>query len=495
MQNADDIFISYAHLDNQSPFDDPGWVSAFHRALEVRVAQLLGKKPRIWRDPELTGNDVFPEKLSERIRKAVALVCVLSPRYVKSDWCQRELDEFSNGPRPIVGDDAKARVFKVVKTYLPIERQPEPIQPLLGYEFYKMDPETRRVQELDVTIDPTAKRDYLARLDDLAHDLRDLLEKVDAGSASETNGAKGTVYLAETSLDLKDDRDSLRRDLLRHGYRVLPDRSLPLAADELEDVVREQTQRAQLAIHLIGDDYGVVPEGTSRSIVELQNEIAADRAGTGALQRLVWMQPDLEVRDPRQQTFIEAVRDDERTYLASDLLEVPLEDLKTQVHHRLEALEREEPEPAAEAAGGPPQLYLICDQRDEDSDNLRALEDFLFERGFEVVLPQFEGDEDEVRQDHVANLTASEAFLFFYGAGSSQWVRHQLRELEKSRGYPGKQPTLAHALYISGPPSRDKKRFRTHLAPLTIRESEAFDAADLEPFLTELDRGRKLRNS
>ncbi|HEX6495551.1 MAG TPA: hypothetical protein VF018_08715, partial [Acidobacteriaceae bacterium] len=56
-----DVFISYAHLDNQELLEgQKGWVANFHRALEIRVGQYLGAQPSIWRDPKLQGNDVFP---------------------------------------------------------------------------------------------------------------------------------------------------------------------------------------------------------------------------------------------------------------------------------------------------------------------------------------------------------------------------------------------------------------------------------------------------
>ena len=55
-----DAFISYAHLDNQELIEGrKGWVANLHRALEIRVGQLLGKQPHIWRDPKLQGNDFF----------------------------------------------------------------------------------------------------------------------------------------------------------------------------------------------------------------------------------------------------------------------------------------------------------------------------------------------------------------------------------------------------------------------------------------------------
>ena len=65
----DEIFISYAHLDNEPPGakGDEGWISNLHRALEYRVGQVRGAKPRIWRDPKLQGNDVFGQELIDRI--------------------------------------------------------------------------------------------------------------------------------------------------------------------------------------------------------------------------------------------------------------------------------------------------------------------------------------------------------------------------------------------------------------------------------------------
>ena len=75
------------------------------------------------------------------------------------------------------------------------------------------------------------KRLYWTKLDDLAHDIADLLTILE-GRAPETAPSacrrrEGTVYLAETSSDLKDQRDAIQRELLGHGYTVLPDRAAP----------------------------------------------------------------------------------------------------------------------------------------------------------------------------------------------------------------------------------------------------------------------------
>jgi hypothetical protein len=146
-----DIFISYAHIDNEPLVEEyPGWVTAFHRVLEKRLRQLLGEEPSIWRDTELRGNDLFDDEIADRFRDARLFISVVSPRYVRSDYCQKELREFleaaGGSERVKVGN--RSRVFKVIKTPVGLEDQPESIRAMLGYAFFLEDPDTRRAREL-----------------------------------------------------------------------------------------------------------------------------------------------------------------------------------------------------------------------------------------------------------------------------------------------------------------------------------------------------------
>ena len=44
MSFENDIFISYAHIDDVALIEgQKGWISSFHRALEIRLGQLLGR--------------------------------------------------------------------------------------------------------------------------------------------------------------------------------------------------------------------------------------------------------------------------------------------------------------------------------------------------------------------------------------------------------------------------------------------------------------------
>ena len=138
-----DVFISYTHLDNKPlSKDEEGWISRFHYSFNIRLGQLLGREPKIWRDNKLQGYDKFSNEIIARLNKAKVLLTVISPRYLSSQWCMKELDLFLEAAEKTnIGDRIgnKSRVFKIIKTYVPYDRHPDEIRGLNGYEFCELD--------------------------------------------------------------------------------------------------------------------------------------------------------------------------------------------------------------------------------------------------------------------------------------------------------------------------------------------------------------------
>jgi len=485
-----DAFISYAHLDNVELIEGgKGWVTNLHRALEVRLAQLLGKTPQIWRDPKLSGNDVFEDALVERLRRVAALVSVVSPRYVKSEWTRRELAEFWKAAEQQGGVHFrdKARIFKVLKTPVPLKVDPPELQALLGYEFFKVDPDSGRVHELDGVFGAEAQRDFWIRLDDLAHDIccmLEMLEAPDTESGPSTWIDRGTIFVAETTSDLREQREAIKRDLQQHDYTVLPSRALPLVASELRAAVRNDLAQCHMSIHLVGKSYGFVPEASDQSVLEIQNELAIERGEQGGgFSRLLWIPPGLKIEDERQRKVVEQLRLDPRMQVGADLLETSLEDLRTLIQGRL----KQKQKPAAERAiavapdKSLTQLYLIYDQRDASEATPWA--DFLFESGFEVIHPVFEGDEAEVREYHEENLRSCDGSLILYGTASECWLRRKLRELQKSAGYGRTKAGPVVGIALIPPKTVEKERFRTHEA-IIIPQLTGFSQDSLKSFIS-----------
>jgi hypothetical protein len=241
---------------------------------------------------------------------------------------------------------------------------------------------------------------------------------------------------------------------------------------------------------MVGENYGVVPEDTTESIVVLQHELAIERASAADFCRLIWMPPNLAIDDERQKKWVERLENDSRCQAGADLLKSPLEDFKTVLHTRLNPPappKGDRPAPAPDQTALQ-RVYLICDQRDLEA--TQPLVDFLFNQ-FEVTLPVFEGDESQVRREHEANLAECDAVIVFYGAGNELWLRSKLRELQKIAGYGRTKPMLAKAVYVSPPDAPEKQRFRTHDA-LVIKPETAFTPSLLEPFVGQLAQARQV---
>jgi hypothetical protein len=508
-----DAFISYAHLDNIGLVEGhKGWVANFHRALEVRVGQLLGKSPHIWRDPKLSGNDLFETTLVEKLQHVAVLVTVVSPRYVKSEWTMRELREFmvaaeAQGGINVAG---KARIFKVLKTPVPLDKMPLELKMVLGYEFFKVEPETGKVRELDEIFGVEAQREFWTRLDDLAHDLVALLEAIDSGAtpvpppaaaagdaaaatladslaAPAPGGAKGAVYLAETTSDLREQLDKLRRDLQQHGYTVLPSAPLPYVAEDAAAAIRNALAMSRMSVHLIGRNYGLVPEGGGVSMVELQHDLAAERASDPRFQRLAWVPDGQQVSDARQSKVIERIAMDPRGDARADFLETMFEDLRTAVMDRLARPAGIEPPAGPPAAGVTvPLLYLIADQR--DAETILPWADALFDQGIEVIRPLFDGDESEIRDYHEDNLRECDGVLIFYGSANELWLQRKLRELQKAPGYGRTKPKPAVGVCLIGARTPEKERFRSHDA-VVAPQWDGVQLGTLAPLVSRLKAG------
>lgn len=495
----DDIFISYAHIDNQPLADgQKGWITSFHKALEVRLSQLLGERPEFWRDEaKLRGNDFFNDAIILRLPKIAILVSVITPRYVKSGWCLKEIQEFYKVAEQTGGVriDDKSRIFKVVKTPVPPDRHPpelQDLQTMLGYDFFQIDPTTGKLREFIFNSGPNTDNGYWAKLDDLAQDIYQLLEVLGGrkqGLPEETPAQSGiTVYLAETTLDLIGERDKIRRELQQRGYKILPDNPLPLNATDFQTVVREHLRRSNLSIHLIGANYGVIPEAADCSVVCLQNELAAERSQDQSFSRIIWMPPGLQAREERQQKFIDYLHYDSNAQHGAEVLQTTIEDLKTIIQDKVNVVSL--PAPSALSDDGPRRIYLICDQ--QDMTDIGVVSDYLFDQGFEVVTPMLEGDEAQVRADHKEQLVHCDGILIYYGRGGDPWLRTKLLDLRKLPAYGRTKPLLAKAVYVGSPESPAKERFRTLEAPI-IMSPKMFSTEPLKPFLTQLEQAKGAR--
>jgi hypothetical protein len=470
------------------PFDpfggEKGWIDLLHERLSVLLAQSLGSEVKIWRDGhDLKGNDELQGAIGDGVTRSLLLLPVISPRYVQSDWCTREMEAFhASEPPPGAGPGFRSRVFKVVKTPL-LEHlktlEPAQIRNLIGYQFYGEDESTGLVSEFSP--DPTDKQywkmlnrlvaDITRTLIDLKHSPQDKpLEVTTPIKSSSPPGVAKIVYLAETTSDLAKERELVRDELRQRGYGVLPEQKLPLEErKQTEEAVRAGLALSALSVHLVGMRYGSTPEDDPCSVVRIQEELAADRAADPAFLRLLWMPPGLstpamEISDERQKSFITNLQN--RVTAGAELLQTSVEDLKTRI---VEKLNPSAKTPARRSKLK--QVYLICENRDRSL--VRPIKEYLFKQNLEVITWLDEGMADELMKYHRKNLKECDAALIFFGSGDEPWVRKNLEDLEKAYGYGREDDWIASAVYIGSP--NDGKDFLTHMVSLRHPQLQFLD--------------------
>jgi hypothetical protein len=495
MKFTKQIFISYAHIDNQplSP-GQQGWITRFHHTFNALLSTRLGRDPEIWRDNKLGGNDVFADEIVQQFKDVALLISILSPRYIESEWCTREAREFCQQADKSGGlvVDNKSRVFKVVK--IPFDSYnslPAVFEKSLGFEFYNLGQDGPF--ELDPEYGETFKNEFNLKVGLLANKASELIKKLESETSNEehtppeTHNAMATIYVAECSYDMRDYREKLIADLTLSGYAISPEQPLPIY-DEAKYLssARALLQASSLSVHLVGATPGATPDGPSqKSIGMLQNEIAAQMSKGGTLKRVIWLPANTSSGNQQHQAFIEALHHDAETQAGAVLITGGLEELKSTIYRKLKAIEQVSSSQCETTdlpeGEGKKLVYLVCDERDRKP--TVELRKWLISQGMEVKLPLFAGDSTAVREANEHFLATCDAVLLYYGAGDERWKNAIDSDHRKIRAYRGTRPLLARTTYLAEPLTDDKQDKIDMEETALINGLAGFDPESMGEFL------------
>ncbi|MDT7808430.1 MAG: hypothetical protein QOJ70_2243 [Acidobacteriota bacterium] len=184
-----DVYISYAHADDKPLEGEKGWVTSLVERLRIRFAQRTGEEPSICFDSSLIAGVSFTDRLVVSIARSKLFLPIVSPSYLESEWCIKELREFSRSAMQTGGLRVgnRSRILPVYIT--PVEREslPPELGELLGYEFFEFD-EHHQPREFRPKIGRARDKKYWKKIDDLAWDIKETighLGKVPSAAASD----------------------------------------------------------------------------------------------------------------------------------------------------------------------------------------------------------------------------------------------------------------------------------------------------------------------
>lgn len=436
-----DVLIVYADKDNEpNTTEGVAWVSQFKKFLELMLMQVLGEKPNIILKGE---HDTIT---SPKLDNAAVLVPILSTEFNSSGQCLDHVEAFYKAIE--ASSKSRSRVFKVFKSPLTVLDQPPRLRELLGYEMYQLDPESGEIREYTDYFSSQAERQYWMKMVDLAFDIYDTLIYLKDGEQPEVKDfyKRKTIYLAETGHDLSVQRNIIRRELTRHGYEVLPNQTLPGNYHDLAALVKKNLEESNLSIHLVGAAYGEIPSGAEKSIVDIQNLLAAEKSQHAKevgdeFTRLIWVAPNLTNASEKQLAYIDTLKRDAEVQEGAEILQTPLEDFKNIM--REELMEIRERKKSDDEEGK--SVYLMHDKVDQGA--VKPLVDAIERSGYKVIVPLFEGELLALRKNHIENLRNLDAAIIFKGSVNEQWVRMKALDLLKAPGFGRKKPIIGKAIF------------------------------------------------
>lgn len=476
-----DVLIIFADRDNETENKAVlGWVSQFKKFLELMLTQVLGDKPKVMLKSE------YDNITSPKLDNVGVIVSILSKDFIESGRCLDHVESFykatSSSPKN------RSRVFKVFKTPLTQQEQPPRLRELIGYDMYQVDPDSGEIKDYTDYFSSEAERQYWMKIVDLAYDIYDsILYLKDTSTPTEVKNIfkRKTIYLAETGHDLSVQRNIIKRELQRHGYVVLPNQTLPSNISEIEQLVIRDLAESNLSIHLIGSAYGEIPEGSDRSIVDIQNKLAAEKSlqvkqSKDEFTRLIWISPNLMNASERQKSFIENIKRDVEAQEGAEILQTPLEDFKNIIREELvDAGERKTIE-----ENGNRFVYLIHDRIDQN--DVKPMIEEIKKSGFNVLVPNFEGELLDLRKKHIENLKNLDAAIIYKGKVNEQWVRMKALDILKAPGFGRKKPIVGKAIFAAPGSKMNMDSFKNQ--NLRIIESDPSRSTEsLKNFLKEFN--------
>ncbi len=468
-----DIYISFARTDNTAPAEGgEAWVNSFRKFLETIIEQILGEKPKI------LGYSNHEKPTKNELLKAGIFITILSPEYIKNIGCVEELIEFSEST-------ILPQIYKVVKFPVAITDQPKCLQALLSYNLYDVDAISGDVKEFTEFFSTNAERKFWLKIVDLAYDIATAIRKnrlIEINIAPETTQISKTVYLAEVANDLQMHRDNIKRELIRHGFVVLPDKELPTSKTELEVSIRKDLERSRLSIHLIGDMYGELIADNEISILDFQNQLAAEHNNLHGIKndfnndfnRLIWISPDATLENDKQKIFVDNLRRDIEYAENSEIVQSPIEGFKTMILQLIYGFTNQNNFVKSKKEKIGHTIYVMYDQVDQYE--AKQLIDFLKYQNFDVISPEFDGKLLELREKHLENLKICDFGFIYLNQVNDLWIQMKYLDLLKAPGLGRNKAEIKKAFLIS----KNAKQRIESLKKFTIPAFHYTDGAQTE---------------
>jgi hypothetical protein len=272
--------LSYRSIDDEPPPENPngGYVRHLRDQLRWELNQLSVPDAILWMDRyKIQPGDIWSEVLREELNKADLFIALLSRNYIKSNWCEIELSTMAARVAKFEKEVQHRRIFRADKHRVPDESIHAVLRGAQAVRFFEEDNEMNREEEFFYRGQVRRGNKYYDAVRKLAEAIYQRLAELGVEMEPKSTPltfampmSKGrAVFVAKPARNMSLEYQTLTAELVRSGYRVLPDPAadLPEIAEEAQTAVVTGLAEAQLSIHLLGERTGARPDGLDADIV------------------------------------------------------------------------------------------------------------------------------------------------------------------------------------------------------------------------------------
>lgn len=414
----------------------------------------------------------------EAITNSRSFIVLLTDDYIHSE---NNVLELENIKKHLQSD--KKKIFKVLKSNIPLSNQPEYLQNVLGYNFFEKEIAAEDDLGYNEFMIFEVERQYWTKLTDLTYDI------YNSFFPSDKTNSEIAIFLAETTADQERNRESIKRELKRLGFKIFPDKVLSCNLEDLSKEINTYLEKSLLSIHLIGNQYGTLISNSMFSMVETQNKIAAcyceaneNQAERQKLSRLIWVNPDLKIANEKQKLFLEKLKRDSEALKGASLIQTPLELFKSLILSEIKNINLNPIQSFSKANKGK-RIYLVHES--SSFEKISDITSYLSSSGFEIIHSPLLNEERNLLKKHRQNLIECDAVLIYFDSNDEFWLKSKLNDLLKAPGFGRKHPFLAKAVfndceYIIPPELMDKKGI------MVIEKQDSFSSKQIKGFIEKI---------
>lgn len=415
MKPVKNIVLLRPGKDNIHEGPDPVWFEQLESNLGMVLKKYTGESLQ----------SLTPEskEAAEILAEPVFLISVMHGSYPASGKYIKFLEKLAEGGRDMIGHlirlDTSAESEENTQDLLP---------DAASIGMY----EIRDGQSIWIGEDSSA---YWSRLLDLAAEVKAL-----SGTPTDQATDGNTIYLAQVSDDMTMNRNIMKRELLEHGFRVVPVIDLNICKTDLKSHVQNLADKSRIIIHLLGNAYGETMKDTEYSIAEIQEQYIASYLeaiesdpvhAEKELDRLIWIDPEFNPVDSKQEEFINRLKRNIEKLHRTEIIQTPLELFKTLVIKRLRQSDYRIS--MTDTVDGVDRFIYIIHAPD-DQKEAEELAEGLSKGGLVTSMLNYSKDQRNLLNDHKRYLKACEGAIVYYGRPNRPWLRSKVMDMLKAPG-------------------------------------------------------------